>query len=579
MKRLLSGVLSILIVVSMVLSTSAFSSKNTQTNGAKKWFHKYTKEITLSRNAITVADEKFAAGDSAENNTYTRWAKKEMGIVYKQKWVVPDASTDIQKLNLAMASNDLPDIIDIQSGDMFSKMVQAGMLKPINKLIDQYGSPLTKYMVNAYQKELGGNFFSLFTVKGNSYAFPQAADVFAANWNNLWMRKDVLDSLGKQVPKTLAQFEDILAAYKAKNPEGVGFVLDTPASTPIMNSFGAFPGKWIKDKSGSLTYGSIQPEVKKGLATLNKWYKNGWLDKEFFVKDDGKAKEPFIAGNGLSVYGQWWYMFWPFPDLWKNVPKAEMVPVAPLTGPTGKQSIMYDMNNGYYNGGRAISAKCKNPEALIYMLNEHLDSTYRYDQTLRTMMKKNYNYDFKYPYEKVKDPINPNAKPEEQKWNYKKEGPGVFFNVYQGNPVHHFFGFRFNQAPLELFDTYMKMSSAIKRNTVNKLKDEDMNAYQTYKGFDTNKQGLSSLLKNLDMFNSLKQQKGLIVYNQFTSAPTKTMIDKGAYLNKLESETFTKIIIGDKPIDEFDRFVADWKKAGGNDITKEVNVWSSANKK
>lgn len=40
----------------------------------------------------------------------------------------------------------------------------------------------------------------------------------------------------------------------------------------------------------------------------------------------------------------------------------------------------------------------------------------------------------------------------------------------------------------------------------------------------------------------------------------------------MEEEVFTKIIMGDS-IDLFDKFVEDWKKLGGDQITKEINEW------
>ena len=47
-----------------------------------------------------------------------------------------------------------------------------------------------------------------------------------------------------------------------------------------------------------------------------------------------------------------------------------------------------------------------------------------------------------------------------------------------------------------------------------------------------------------------------------------------ATLNKLENDMITNIILG-KPIAEFDKFVADWKSLGGDQMTKEVNDWAA----
>ena len=53
-------------------------------------------------------------------------------------------------------------------------------------------------------------------------------------------------------------------------------------------------------------------------------------------------------------------------------------------------------------------------------------------------------------------------------------------------------------------------------------------------------------------------------------AQSDTMDKKWATLEKLEDETFLQIILGEKPIDEFDNFVEQWKSLGGDEITAEL---------
>ena len=60
------------------------------------------------------------------------------------------------------------------------------------------------------------------------------------------------------------------------------------------------------------------------------------------------------------------------------------------------------------------------------------------------------------------------------------------------------------------------------------------------------------------------------VYNAF-SGQTETMETKWANLKKMEEETFAKIIMGKADISEFDTFVENWKKQGGDQILKEIN--------
>ncbi|MNM92520.1 hypothetical protein D3C81_1048580 [compost metagenome] len=65
--------------------------------------------------------------------------------------------------------------------------------------------------------------------------------------------------------------------------------------------------------------------------------------------------------------------------------------------------------------------------------------------------------------------------------------------------------------------------------------------------------------------------------NYFTGAMTPTMKSKGELLKKLATESYLKIIYGEKPIEYFDEFVKQWLDNGGQKITDEVNEWYSKN--
>jgi putative aldouronate transport system substrate-binding protein len=50
---------------------------------------------------------------------------------------------------------------------------------------------------------------------------------------------------------------------------------------------------------------------------------------------------------------------------------------------------------------------------------------------------------------------------------------------------------------------------------------------------------------------------------------TPTMIEKGSTLDDMRDDAITHLIMG-APLDQFDKFVADWKKLGGEDIMREM---------
>jgi putative aldouronate transport system substrate-binding protein len=540
--------------------------------GEVNWFHKFDPPVTISANIVVSPDMKLMDGDDVLNNPYSRWAEETVGIQFESAWQASDNTADIQKINMAMVSNTLPDIITLKAGDTSQKLVEAGQLLPLNDLIQEYGSPLTKYVIDKFQKMTGDKYLAYFMKGDQYYALPNMADIWAVTSNNLWLRKDLLDEMKMDIPTTLSEFEALLAAYKNTHPDGVPFTYNPD---PVIAAMNGAPRRWVDDGNGGLAYGSIMPIQKEILGKMNSWYELGYLDKEFFTKSNDflKNMEGFLQGKGLSSYGMWWNIYWPFPDLWKANETANIVALSPLKGEDGKQRLIMDVKSAF-SIGKAINVKCEHPEALVYLLNEQIDSIYRGNDELRKLMETEYEYTFKYPFEQKQLPSNPDAEPKDQKYKYSMQGP-EFFNDFTGNPVHIYLGFHYAQGPDDLINQYRRIMSAMDNNKMEGLSNHDKSVYNDMLngGGERAVQTHFSNIKNYDVY---KDSVELIV-DKYTGAPTATMVDKGAYLDKLEEETFTKIIIGEVPLDSFDTFVEQWKSAGGSEITAEVNAWYKTN--
>jgi putative aldouronate transport system substrate-binding protein len=54
---------------------------------------------------------------------------------------------------------------------------------------------------------------------------------------------------------------------------------------------------------------------------------------------------------------------------------------------------------------------------------------------------------------------------------------------------------------------------------------------------------------------------------------TETMSAKMGILSNYLTEMFTKIIMGEEPLDAFDTAINEWYRMGGDIITQEVNDW------
>lgn len=592
MKRKLISVLSMMIAGTLLFSGCNSASKATEQNkssspnsgspapGTSKdngYFKKYDPPITLTTHAIVGADTMYQDGGTAENNEWTKWQKDHLGIIWKLKWVAPDATTDQQKLDLAFASGDLPDVINPTKSQL-SKYVAANQIQPLNKLMDDYASPLVKWAMDEAKTRTKGSLFLPFTKGGQVYGMPVMKELMDY-YNTNFIRDDILKKMDVAIPKTLDDYESVLKKYHEQYPKGYGLGMDNTLSADAipMAAYKAYPGHWIKSKSGDIVYGSTQLEARAALAKLAEWYKKGYIDPEFAVKDNAKLKEDVIQGNVLTYYGHWASIASPFNGMWSKVPDSNVVCMPNLTGADGKTGVVA---NNWFDGSRAITKSCKNPEALFYLLNENWDSFYRNYKDLRDTMKKDYGYDFKYPITEERKATNvdevakkyPGAAQPRQLWKYdypaSAEGNGFMNSFY----THYTVLFGFIGGPVSIANGALaSMADAVNKKDTSVLVGEGKNMYAEWT--NTNPKMLTTFATTYNYWSEFEKSDSFAA-DAFSGAATPTMTEKKQYLDKLELETYTRIIMGSLPITAFDEFVQNWKKNGGDQITKEVNEWA-----
>lgn len=256
---------------------------------------------------------------------------------------------------------------------------------------------------------------------------------------------------------------------------------------------------------------------------------------------------------------------------------SEISAVPFLLGDDGTCSVM---KNAWYTSINAITTSCEHPEAAIYALNAFWDSYYRNDVELREMLAAE-GYNWHYPVTEPRDPINVDEVNEKYsyvaepkllwKFDYPEElvGPGFMNDYYtHGNLTYGFYGRLCSRAN----NDYATIAAAVKAGMDESLLTEE--AKQTWKGwYQSNPKMLTTFATSYDIWKDLP-----IKVNKFCTSDTPAMVEKNAYLQKLELECFTNIIMGTKPIEAFDQFVEDWKTNGGDLITQEVNEWYASTK-
>ncbi|MBB6734756.1 extracellular solute-binding protein [Cohnella zeiphila] len=498
------------------------------------------KEVTISLGRVVGSDNKFKNGETIEDNVHTRWAKEKFGINFKVDWTVGTADAYNTRLRLLLNSNEkLPDVFTLNDPTMENQMVDSGKVMDITEAFDKYASPRIKDLYAKYPE-----IWNTVTYDGKHYGLP----TFNANssFSVLWIRKDWLDKLGLQPPKTIEDMEKVMDAFVNRDPDGNGVkdtiglslslkkgvsaVKDTfMATSDFLFGHSAIPTYWSEGADGKLQYGSIQPTVKAGLGKLSEWMKKGYLDKDAGTMDEAKAAESFVQGKSGMIFGPTWMPQYPFNSDMKF--DYEPVPIpAGIDGTMGFGSEPQSSVRFYFN------KDFKNMDAFFNYLDAIMGPGF-YDPSSEFANGWAEGYD--YVMENGEPVYDPDKIP--GGWIDVKK-----YTIY-GNDI---------QTPKKELEVMAKLGRGEKPET----------PYEKYFSSRPKKwaEAAAVLQPYIDQ---------AAVYDQFTGPPTETMAQKGELLRKMEDETFLKIIYGEEPVDSFDSFVAKWKSSGGDDITKEVNEW------
>ncbi|MBC7958491.1 MAG: extracellular solute-binding protein, partial [Vallitaleaceae bacterium] len=303
-------------------------------NFPETWEGSYPETVKLEIGAGILATDVFAEGDSAESNQYTRFLKDTLNVEVVHAWQAQSGPDYDQKVNLAIASNDMPDAM-LVNATQFRLLAEAGMLADLSDSFNKYASDSIKTLFD----KTGGAAIENVTIDGKMLAFPNIP-VPDDSYTTVWLRQDWLDTLGLEVPKTATDLKAVAKAFVDNDMSGSGETIgmagpqnggklyatfiestnNTFGFDPIFTSMDAFPGFWVEDSAGQVSYGSILPETKEALAFLADMYKEGLIDPQIGIRKD--SAELVVSGKTGIVCGPWWLGYWPLPDAWANNPDA-----------------------------------------------------------------------------------------------------------------------------------------------------------------------------------------------------------------------------------------------------------------
>lgn len=496
---------------------------------------KYDPPINVSVATLIDQATKFRDGESIENNNWMTAYREQLGIKVNYNWTVTGTIEQYnQKLNITIASNELPDFVTVNAMQM-KQMAESGQLAELNEVYEKYASPLSKSIF-----EYDATALNSAKIDGKLMGLPFVS-ALPDNAPMLFIRTDWLKALGLPEPKTMDDLFAIMDAFTNRDPDGnqrkdtYGLALtkglyEMPGLKGFFNAYHAYPTLWVKDGAGKAVYGEVMPQMKAALAKLQELYKSGQIDPEFGVKDAGKLYEEIAMGKFGVFFGLDWAPIVIKAGKISN-PKMEWkaFPLPSIDGKVAKASTPFNVSQ------YVVARKgAKNPEAVMKMMNLSVEKLF-----------------------------GESAEPEV----YSTGKDGIAIHKYRLFQLEH---------PLKNLNQSLHIQAALAGSNPSALNAAEKLTYQRildYQAGDLSQWSTERVFGIGGAFSILDEytKNNRLLLSEYVGTSTPTMVDKKATLDKMEQEVFTKIIMGTSPMDEFDKYVDNWHRLGGSKITEEVN--------
>lgn len=501
-------------------------------------YGKYDELVTYTIGKNTPGSPRFPDGDTYENNAYTRYLKEILNVQNENAFEAANGDAYDQKVSMAIATDDIPDIMKVDATTL-KQLVDNDMIADLSEAYNDCATDKIKEMYDSY----GGRALESATFDGRLMALPstQCANVPTM----LWVRQDWMDKLALEAPKTIEDVENILQEFVTKDPgnNGEGKTIGLVGASNIGGVYGglfqmdnilslynAFPGQWIEE-NGEIVFGSTTNNMKKGLEKLSELYNKGLIDPQMAVREGDDITSLIINGQCGAFFGPWWAPDYPLNDAKKLNTDAQWKPY-----------IVPQNEDG------SITAYTQNPASEFYVVRKGFEHPELLVKISSVINDKMVNEDYS----------------REELMSYTKKGVdtgvrpiNILINDYNAT-----------------IDMYKNIDLALKGEKDPESLGADKGNYEKCKEFLENPNSPSadawSGYTSRMISPKLMEETKVNEVNPVFFGQTESMKLKWANLQKLQDETFLKIVTGEASIDSFDEFVKTWKSTGGDQITKEV---------
>lgn len=323
-----------------------------------------------------------AVVDINDNETVAR-ITEATGVVFNWQ-VIPDASAT-EKVNLMLASGDLPDVFF--SGveyTMVSQYMDQDVFLPTEELTEKY-MPLLKAHFDKHPEYAA----EATAPDGHRYGFPWVEEMYGLveTPGPMMINKTWLDAVGKEMPTTIDEWVDVMRAFKdAGDLNGNGIADEYAIGTSLVNDgaymsfnlFHYFVGGYgstdcanaqstdhLRVEDGKVVFTANTDAWKKTAELFNTLWTEGLIDPDAFSVHPGGSSWSAYYNDRLqddvAHYGM--ITCWSPSNSIPNIDVFEQYVALPrLEGPDGKINVRMNLSQMQTKTTCVITTECKYPE-------------------------------------------------------------------------------------------------------------------------------------------------------------------------------------------------------------------------
>ncbi len=539
LKKVLSAALLGALVVSVVAGCNPSSTQTSSTAPTSS-------KGTESQADVDLADktEKLTISWSGWPNTTPgepdSWIEKMLEEKYniELNCTFYDTNAYKQKRPIDFSSGAIPDVIYQADNTELARDVKQGFISELSyDMLKKYSPEFVK-LVNEYAPEawIGTS------IDGKNYGIPTTRVLSNYTSNASLWREDWLKNVGiDKVPETIDEMHEAFVRFTKNDPDKngkndtYGLSGDMTAwyftFTEIFGAFGVQPYNWTTLDDGSVVNAVTLPETKEALKMLAEWYKEGIIHPDFVTDQTNvEVRNRFVNGEiGYTNAGSTGYFDTDnansaLNQMLKINPDVKLVATEPIKGKDGQQ--------GRFAWGAIGNIMCfgkdmaDRPNAVARILDM---------------------------------------------WNDMLSDKDFYLESKCGKLGLHF----------EWIDPAVGSTSGFKY--IAPYDDNNTRAKEVLQSDVTYVSYFSPSGGKPELFNSFRKKFDVDFAEEYmnpkfamkdTFLKGDLITDADKYLVSLREKQmtfFTEVIRGDKSIDDYDAFLADWKASGGDILTENAN--------